>query len=95
MKTLFSLFALALLSGCSTFTSLQTETAPDGSIRETRLKARTFFNARSDLAKLRATTTDKTQGMTIGALGQTADGSNVVTLVESVVGAAVRAAVKP
>ena len=75
--------ATFLFSGCSTFKSDQTETAPDGTVRQTAIRARTFMDGRSDLSKLRATTTDKTQGMTIGSLGMESSGSNVVGLVEA------------
>jgi hypothetical protein len=95
MPGLWAVAAACLLAGCSTFKSAQREeTMPDGTVvRETTIKARTFFDAKSDLSKLRASTTDKTQGMTIGALGQEATGSNAASLVEGIVGAAVRAAV--
>ena len=86
--------AAMLLCGCSTFKSLQRETAPDGTVRETEIKARTFMDAKSDLAKLRASTTDKTQGMTIGALGQESSGSNAVSLAEALMRGAVSGAVQ-
>jgi len=84
-----------LICGCSTFRSLQTETAPDGTVRQTEIRARTFWDAKSDLAKLRASTTDKVQGMTIGSIGQESSGTNATALIESVVRAAVGAAIKP
>lgn len=87
--------ALAVCPACSSFRSVQTETASDGTVRQTTIKTRTFFDGKSDLAKLRASTTDKVQGMTIGSLGQESSGTNVVSLIDSVVGAAVRAAIKP
>jgi len=82
--------------GCSSFRSLQREeTSPDGTtIRQTELKARTFWDAKSDLGKLRASTTDKTQGMTIGSLGQESSATNVVNLVEAITSGAVAGAVK-
>ena len=83
-----------LLSGCGTFRSTQTETAPDGTVRTTKLFARTFFDSSSSLAKLRASTTDKTQGMTIGSLTQDSSGTNASTLLKEVVGAAVEAAIR-
>lgn len=84
-----------LMAGCSTFSSFQSEIAPDGTVRETKLRAHTFFDGRSDLSKLRASTTDKTQGMTIGGLGMESSGTNATFLIEAVVGAAVKAAIKP
>jgi len=83
------------LAGCSTFSSKQTvERSPDGlETITTTIKARTFFDGRSELAKLRTTQTDKTQGVNLGALGQESSGTNAVELVDRVVRAAVAGAV--
>ena len=83
---------LFLLTGCSTFTSEQTVTR-DGETVTTTIRARTFFDARSDLAKLRITQTEKTQGVTLGALNQETSGTNAVDLIDRVVRAAVAGAV--
>lgn len=62
--------------------------------KQTTVRAFTLFDAKSELAKLRTTSTDKTQGVTLSGLVQESNGSNVVNLVESAVSAAVSAAVK-
>ena len=46
------------------------------------------------LAKLRASTTDKTQGLTISGLDQSASGTNAVEILHAVTEAAVSAAIK-
>jgi hypothetical protein len=97
-KTLIvSIAALTLVCGCARFNSTVTErTLPDGiQERETRVSASTLFDSKSELAKLSTGQTDKSQKVTIGALNQESSATNAVNLVESVVGAAVRAAVKP
>jgi len=52
----------------------------------------TFWDSRSAISKLRASTTDKSQGLTVGVIDQESSGTNAVNLVETIVGAAVRAA---
>ena len=88
---------LALTPSCARFTSTVTErTLPDGVVeRVTVVKATTFFDSKSGLAKLSSGQTDKSQKVSIGSLNQESSATNAVTLVESVVVAAVRAAVKP
>ena len=88
---------LVLTTGCARFTSTVTErTLPDGvTERMTVVKAATLFDSKSELAKLSSGQTDKSQKVSIGSLSQESSATNAVTLVESVVGAAVRAAVKP
>ena len=88
---------LTLATGCARFTSTVTErTLPDGvTERITFVKAATLFDSKSELAKLSSGQTDKSQKVSIGTLSQESSASNAVTLVESVVGAAVRAAVRP
>jgi hypothetical protein len=63
--------------------------------RVTRVKADTLFDSKSELAKLSSGQTDKSQKVSIGSLSQESRGSNVVSFTESVVDAAVGAAVKP
>jgi len=85
---------LLLTSGCARFTSTVTErTLPDGVMeRITVVKAATLFDSKSELAKLSSGQTDKSQKVSIGSLSQESSATNAVTLIESVVGAAVRAA---
>ena len=99
MKRLFPplIGFLTLATGCARFNSTVTErTLPDGSTeRVTVVKAVTLFDSKSELAKLSSGQTDKSQKVSIGSLSQESSASNAVNLVESIVGAAVRAAVKP
>ena len=94
---LILLMPVGLVAGCSHFSSTVTERKlQDGSTeRVTRVNAGTFFDSKSELSKLTTGQTDKTQRVAIGSLSQESSGSNVVGFAESVVGAAVRAAVKP
>lgn len=86
-----------LVTGCARFTSTITErTLPDGVIeRVTVVRAATMFDSKSELAKLSSGQTDKSQKVSIGSLSQESSATNAMNLIESVVGAAVRAAVKP
>ena len=99
MKHLPSFIAalLVLATGCARFNSTVTErTLADGSVeRVTRVTAGTLFDSKSELSKLSSGQTDKSQKVSIGSLTQESSATNVVTLVESIVTAAVRAAVKP
>src|SRR5437868_4814058 len=95
MKNLFNtLLSVGLLfaAGCSSVSTDQTETTADGAQRHTRVVARTFFDSKSELAKLKTTATDKTQGVAISGLSQESGSTNIISLVDTVVGAAVRAA---
>ena len=99
MKHLLPLLIVlcALTTGCARFSSTVTErTLPDGVVeRVTVVKATTVFDSKSELAKLSSGQTDKSQKVSIGSLNQESSATNAVTLIESVVAAAVRAAVKP
>ncbi len=91
MKTNFSptLGAAACLSllacGCAVFTTTQIEAVKtDGAkIVTTRVRAGTLFDSKSDLAKFKATQTDKTQSAAVGALSQEASGTNAVAFLEA------------
>lgn len=87
--------ALVLFSaGCASFKNEQIKTEPDGTRIESRQRIVTFWDSRSEIAKLRASTTDKTQGLTVGAISQESESTNTVALIEAVTEAAVKAAVK-
>ena len=88
---------VAGLAGCARFSSTVTEnTSPDGTTqRVTKVRAGTLFDSKSELTKLNSGQTDKSQKVSLGALNQESSGSNAVSFAESVVSAAVRAAVKP
>jgi len=98
MKRPIVIIALAILvAGCARFNSTITErTLLDGTIeKETVVRAYTLFDSKSELTQLKAGQTKTTQTVGIGSLNQEASASNIVTLTEAVVGAAVRAAIKP
>jgi hypothetical protein len=94
---LWTILTLGLATGCARFKSTVTErTAPDGTVeRVTVVKAGTLFDSKSELAKLSSGQTDKSQKVSIGSLTQESSASNALTFAESIVGAAIRAAVKP
>jgi hypothetical protein len=97
LRTIILATSLLVAPGCARFKSTITErTLPDGSVeRVTVVKAGTFFDGQSALATLSSGQTDKSQKVSIGALNQESSGTNATSLVEGIVAAAVRAAVKP
>jgi len=89
--SIFALIALCIAAiSCANFSSQQTETQLDGTKRETHIRVTTLFDAHSDLTKLRATTTDKTQGMSLAGLSESASSTNLVQILQLI--AAVAAA---
>lgn len=62
--------------------------------RVTRVSAGTLLDSKSELTKLNTGQSDKSQKVSIGSLNQESSGSNALSFAETVVGAAVRAAVK-
>ena len=82
--------------GCAVVRTHQAETTNrDGSVtRETDFKARTFFDSKNDLSKMRTTMTDKSQGVAVSGLEQESSGSNATALAGVIVEAAIKAAVK-
>jgi len=93
----FVVTVLALASGCARFKSTVTERIGKDGVTErvTQVSAGTLLDSKSELSKLSSGQTDKSQKVAIGSLNQESSGSNAVSFAESVVGAAVRAAVKP
>jgi hypothetical protein len=81
-------FLAALFSGCTSFSISQDETAPDGTRRHTTTHGFALFDSKSELAKVRATTTDKSQIQSIGALSQEASSTGAVQMLKIVVEAA-------
>lgn len=92
MKYLALLF---LCAGCNTFNSHIQEICPDGTIRTTEITIRNMFDSKSELAKLKTTFTDKTQGISVGSLSQESSSSNLVTTVEAVATGVAKAFIKP
>jgi hypothetical protein len=85
---------LVLLAGCSTFHSEQTQTAPDGTTTKTTVQLRSFWDSRSELAKLKTTLSDKNQGVSIGGINQESASSNAAALLHGIISAAAEGAVK-
>lgn len=95
MKRIIPLIAALSLTGCASFYTTQIDESNEQTgLRKitTVTKAKTFFESKSDLATFAATQTDKSQILKIGKLSQEATSTNATTLIEAVVGAAVRAA---
>lgn len=81
--------------GCASFKTTQIdESNPTTGLRKitTTVSTRTFWDSKSDLAKLKASTTDKTQSLGVGSIVNESSGTNAVTLIEAVVAAAIKAA---
>lgn len=95
MKNLIlAILLCAYLSGCASFHTIQTDEIDKSGTRKvtTEIRTRTFWDSKSELAKLTATTTDKSQRIGVGSIAQESSATNAVVLIESVVGAAVKAA---
>ncbi len=98
MKFLISLAAF-LLVGCAHYSTTQTDLSydaqghPERTIT-TKVSVSTFWDSTSELAKSRATQTDKSQSAALGSLNQSSTSTNVNALVEGIVSSAVSAAVK-
>lgn len=101
MKKLFTLClalaAVALFTACSSFTSTVSETDLGNGHTNTvtTVRARTFFDSKSELTKFRASQSAKgQQSIGVDGLSQESSGSNAVALVSAAVNAAVSASVK-
>lgn len=81
MKTIALLTAALTLSGCARFSTTQTDTSDEKKgirIIVTKAASYTLFTSKSDLAKWKASQTDKSQGAEVGGLTQATSGTNVV-----------------
>ena len=85
------LLSLLFLTACTSVHIEQTETDEHGVIRRTDIRARTVWDARNELTKLRTTMTDKSQGVGLAGMNQESSASNVVTIILSIPGAAASA----
>ena len=78
----------ALLMGCSTFTTTQTDFSYEEGkpVRQitTKAKARTFWDSKSALASFAATQSDKTQSAKVGGLSQESSGTNALEVVREI-----------
>ena len=75
-------FPLLLLCGCSSFSSVQV--SPDGT--RTTISITTFWDSHSEVSKLRTTQTEKTQGVSLGAVAENSTSTNIVELLRVVGG---------
>lgn len=98
MKKLPLLCLLALACGCDTITQRLTtqRTLADGTveIQSTYSKVSAKWDAKQTVERLRVSN-GKTQSVGVSGLDQEATSTNATHLIEAVVGAAIRAAVKP
>jgi hypothetical protein len=94
MILLFGAVLVGLVTGCASFVTDQrdityeaitngtkTASVPTREIR-TRAKARTFWDAKSALARFRASQTDKSQTATVGELGMETSGTNAIAVLD-------------
>ena len=82
MKTTLLLSALTLLTGCANLTTTQTDVSPERTITTT-VTATALFTSTQVIAKLKATTTDKTQSVGTSGIDQQAVSENAVKFMES------------
>lgn len=75
---------IVLLAGCSHIGTVQEKLHPDGTKEITRVEITTFFDGKTDLAKFRTTSTDKSQGMSVGSVSENASSTNAVELLRSI-----------
>lgn len=100
MKHAYLFATLALLTGCTTFSTTQSDESQDAQGVEhqvkTQVRVASFLSARSTMQGWKASQTGKTQGASIGSVDAGADGAtNIAAIAGAIVGAAVKAAVKP
>jgi hypothetical protein len=76
--------ALVGFTGCSSLRSDQVKTLPDGTRIESHQRVTTFWDSHSSVAKLRASTSDKTQGLTLAGLEQESSSTNATELLRAV-----------
>ncbi len=93
MKANLILALVLILSGCATQVTTLEEHKPDGSFKTSKSRTTTFFDSKSELSKLKTSNAEKTQSIGIDGINQESTGTNVINIVEAVVGAAVKAAV--
>ncbi len=86
-QTLLAVLGFALLTGCASYTTTQTDNSyvQTNVLRQitTKVTVRTFWSAKSDLAKSAVVNTDKSQSSRVGSLSQQAtnDAANVVRII--------------
>lgn len=90
MKKIITTLAVMALTGCAYMSTQQNHETTDaaGVLTKTTTSTRTYsvFAANSDVTKLRTTQTDKTQGMSVAAVGQDTPGTNIVQVLNALGG---------
>lgn len=89
MKTLV-IIPLLVLTSCAHFSTTQTDMSYEKGlpVRQitTHAAATTLFDAQSQLAKFKATQSDKTQSASVGSLNESSSGTNVVAALQAIDG---------
>lgn len=79
---------VSLLCGCANFGTTQIDRSYEKGqlVREitTKVTASTFGTSKSELAKFKASQTDKTQGASVGNLGMETSGTNAVRVLQEI-----------
>jgi len=92
----FVLFLAASLVGCARFSSRMEKKAADGSSVVSVQRVSTFWDSQNAVAKLRASSTDKTPvGLTVGSINEESSTTNATAAAGELLGAALRVLVKP
>lgn len=78
-----ALISVLALSGCTMLHTTQTDTAADGRKTTTTAAVYSIFG-KTDLAKLRTTQTDKSQGIGVAGLAQESPGTNSVAALNAI-----------
>jgi hypothetical protein len=86
MRKLFAAFGFACLVGCASYTTTQTDNSYEktNQVRAitTKVTVRTFWAAKSDLAKSAVVNTDKSQSSRVGSLNSSATNNVIQDLTE-------------
>ena len=88
MRNIKAAMIVILMTGCARFNTKQTDISYDRETgkptREITTKAgtTTFFDAKSELAKFRASQTDKSQTASVGTLNNETSGTNAVAILQ-------------
>lgn len=94
MKKRICFLVLIITTGCSTLDTTVTETRTDGWTETTTIHIVTFMDGKNNLSNFRTTSTEKTKGVTIGAMSQEST-SEAVQAIAHGVAAGVLKSVKP
>ena len=95
MRQGLNLILMCVLTGCASFKTIQIdESNPITGLRKitTTVSTRTFWDSKSDLAKLKASTTDKAQSIGVGSVINESSSTNAIAMIEAIVTAAIKAA---